>query len=325
MSRMGTSPQAGNPDVQVAIISGVGTDPEGFGHLVKSALIYGDRITITDPAMLALVFAVQFRDGDLDQLPPPLRRAAERAAKVDLGFLVAAREQNLLELNMFMNSTTLAQGSGVDTYWKAIAERLTEKDTYALFDETGGRVFADAIKRGIFSLERPVRQRARQPSATAGFLAKLPNFRPANIEDVLGIREELQGALSRFRAAISVLTREFEHDPTEWEFFDDVEAAWRDTVAPALEELQESSQGARFTRQLLAEAAGSAQPLLSAALGVATTLSLDTSHLLASTVGLAAGGGAALAKAAEARRKQRQEMRRRDFFLLNRVDVLLGR
>lgn len=137
MSRMGTSPQARDPDVQVAIISGVATDPEGFGHLVKSALIYGDRITITDPAMLALVFAVQFRDGDLDQLPPPLRRAAERAAKVDLGFLVAAREQNLLELNMFMNSTTLAQGSGLDAYWKAIAERLTQKDTYALFDETG--------------------------------------------------------------------------------------------------------------------------------------------------------------------------------------------
>ena len=172
---------------------------------------------------------------------------------MDLGFLVAAREQNLLELDMFMNSTTLAQGSGLDTYWKAIAERLTQKETYALFDETGGRVFADAIKRGIFSLERPVRQRARQPSATAGFLAKLPNFRPANIEDVLGIRDELQGSLSRFRAAISALTREFEHDPTEWEFFDDVEAAWRDTVAPALEELQESSLEARFSRQLLVE------------------------------------------------------------------------
>jgi hypothetical protein len=324
MAYMEAAAESARSDVDVAVISGIGKDPEGFNQLVKSALVYGDRITITDPSLLALVFAAQFHGGELGQLDPGLRAAAERASKVDLAFLAAARKQNLLELNVFLNSATLAQGAALDNYWRAVAERLTQRDTYALFDELGGRVFADAIRRGVFSLERPARLRARQPSATAGFLAKLPSFRPATVEDVLGIREELQGSLSRFRAAIAALTREFEHDPTEWEFFDEVEAAWREVVAPALEELQESSHEARFSRQLLTEATSSAQPLLSAALGVATTLSLDTSHILASAVGLAAGGGAALAKAADARRKQRHEVRRRDFFLLSRVDELLG-
>ena len=271
------------------------------------------------------MFAAEYREGDLARLEPSLRRYAEKAAKTDVRFLVAAKEQGLLELDVFMNSATLAANAPIENYYAAIADRLRARDTYALFDESGGRVFADMIGRGLFTFERPARQRSRQPSATAGFLSHLPNFRPAGIEDVLGIREELQGSLVRFRAAISALTRQFERDPTEWEFFDEVEAAWRETVSPAIEEIRERSHESRVTRQLLAGSASSAQPLLSATLGVATALTMHTSQLVASAVGLAAGAGAALAKAAEDRRKQHKEVRQRDFFLLDQVDALLGR
>ena len=49
MIDMHGKPPISDADVRVAIISGVGTaDPDGFSHLVKSALVYGNQVTITD-------------------------------------------------------------------------------------------------------------------------------------------------------------------------------------------------------------------------------------------------------------------------------------
>jgi hypothetical protein len=60
--------------------------------------------------------------------------------------------------------------------------------------------------------------RAAQAMGAAGFLARLPTFPPAKVDEIIDIREELQGPLVRFRGAMVKVAREFTAEPWERDF-----------------------------------------------------------------------------------------------------------
>lgn len=100
----------------------------------------------------------------------------------------------------------------------------------------------------LFGLEED-RRRTVAADIGLGLLGRLPTVAEANVSEIIGVREELSGALVRFRAAMASAARDAPPDPADRDDF--VHAFYDEQVAPALVEIDERVEENSLLRQLL--------------------------------------------------------------------------
>lgn len=233
-----------------------------------------------------------------------------------IGALMPAVEAGLLRLAPMEDREDF-----FDSYMTALWSVLRDRRYYPLLDDGMAKIVDAAVREGLFDPPRHARSRGRQAGAASEFLARLPTFPRATMDEVVDVRSELAVPLVRFRVEMVRVARDLDVDAFDPAFDEAAEQAWIEIVRPALLELEEMVEERRLRQQFGAQlpASGVVGAVGGLVAGVITQAPVPGSAV-------AVGAAAVAAGAATMRDRARldREMRKRPYFLLHKAEELLG-
>jgi hypothetical protein len=126
-----------------------------------------------------------------------------------------------------------------------LSDYLSSGTDYLVLDEAIGRLVDAAVREGVVTPSAGPTKRSAEATGAAAFMSRLPSFPDASIDELLDIRQELSGPVTRFRSAMVTLAREFTAASWEPEFGGELHDAWVGTVAPAVLDIEEAVRARR--------------------------------------------------------------------------------
>lgn len=186
--------------------------------------------------------AEQFEDvrRDLDAV------VEQQLADAGVAAILPAVEAGLLRLLPMDPTADLFDGY-LEALWKA----LQDPGYYPLLDHGISDLVRAAIREGTIIVGAQSRSRGGQVGAASDYLARLPTFPLATMDEILDIRRDLAGPLVRFRSAMAEIARGFEIDPIDSTYDEAIQSAWVERVHPALLELEELVEQKRLRKQFV--------------------------------------------------------------------------
>jgi hypothetical protein len=173
----------------------------------------------------------------------------EQAAEAGAEGLVTALQSGLLELHPFDVS---GQSKDVATQFvSVIGDAISDGTTYPLFDDSTGGLVQASINEGKMKVSDSAVARARHGGLVGELLERLPLFDDASVADVLDIRRELEKPLVRFRGAVIGFAESIKTAAWDAEFTSDAGTLYRQDVAPAILEIEETVKANRELSSLL--------------------------------------------------------------------------
>jgi hypothetical protein len=127
----------------------------------------------------------------------------------------------------------------IGSLFERIDEALSSGRQYPLFDGETNQFVHGAVELGIFAPTPAARRLGKNAAMADGLFDCLPSFQNATTSEILDIRTELSPSLGAFRQGVGSLTENLEFSPAAPQFGDEVEYAWNETVAPAIDEIEE--------------------------------------------------------------------------------------
>jgi hypothetical protein len=242
-----------------------------------NAVLKYDEPLSNDPVLMAAAHVYQYRrvngrQRSLASLERAIAREPSpsqlRTASSDVSELLSARDAGVLRLEVSQ--------IGYRAY-PDLATPLAMETTRALgSSSTSYPMFDIRIAGGLKHFGSLLRRRGLKASSAtevhlaAAFIGRMQTFPDAKMDEVLDVRRELAGPLTRFRSAVSGIAREMDETPIDAEFARAADARYRESVAPALLEIRELQQERGYFRQLLRQATiGEARPDVGATIGLA--------------------------------------------------------
>ena len=207
-----------------------------------------------------------------------------------------------------------------DQYLDELQRLLSDPTTYPVFDEKMGdfvRVAVDAQRLNIAGYKA---RRGASASVSERFLARLPTFPGAKVDEVIDIRADLRDPLFRFRRELQQVVADMELSPWDPQFEHSVQAAWIERVAPALLEIEELSNEKKLGINYGPEAVGT----LVTAGSMFAGMNMITEGLIAAGVGAAGGVAAATATAVLKQRAYVKKIRANPYFFVYDTDQRLA-
>lgn len=204
-----------------------------------------------------------------------------------------------------------------------LVEILTEHRSYPLLDALSADLARSFEQTGEVDISERSMRRSSDVSSAVSFMGFLPSFNYLGIDEILDLRSQLRGPLIRFRAALTTLSREFEMRPIDEGFEVEIEDAWRQRVAPALEEIRETLAEHGLLRETASIALGDPRRLMIEAGGVVAAGNAAVESLSGfMTAGLAAGIPVAdtVARAVVKVLEARRDIRKNAFFFLHQLE-----
>jgi hypothetical protein len=101
-------------------------------------------------------------------------------------------------------------------------------------------------------------------------LGQLPTITPAPIDEILDLRSDLSGALSRYRSVMIALEEQFKLGPFDEHRQAEVIAVWRQHVEPALVALREEMADHSLVREVLRYVTTDIKVLMAGAIATGT-------------------------------------------------------
>lgn len=302
--------------------------------LTKAGSIYGDTVKVFDPGWFLKMFfdgLVRIDPGlEVGSLGPAAEIIERWIANMDdfdgsiIDQLQDRQIISVVDLARIVVDTVSGQGSMLDDSVGSMYIRALDLPrSYAMLDRHTAPTVTRLLTSGQLFPSPAARRRAKSASTAGEILGKIPSFKAADIDDVLGIRSELRPYLPAFRSAMNRLAQTFESDANQASFFDEVEEAWVAMVEPALEELRSIVDENRFLRHLALAGSTNADPLVGSGIGIAAALATGQ-PLLGIVSGLAASTTSAVVRASAASSAAATTTRKNEFFFLHELDELLG-
>lgn len=244
------------------------------------------------------------------------RVAEEQLTAAGAQALVPALDAGILRLAPIEQTEDL-----FDAYISALWSVLRDPHCYPLLDDKIAELVNAAVREGLFAPSEHARLRGRQATAASEFLARLPTFPRAGMDEIVDIRTELERPLVRFRAELAKLATDLGVDAFDPAFEEAAEKAWVANVQPAIVELEELVEEKRLLRQF-----GQQVPRGGAigSLGGLLTGLITHAPLLGSAAGVSAAAVAAGGAVVAERRRLDREMRKRPYFFLYQAEELLA-
>ncbi|MDP9363098.1 MAG: hypothetical protein M3Q10_02500 [Chloroflexota bacterium] len=253
-----------------------------------------------------------------DDLVPKVEQLLKSAGADQL---LLAVSQGLLQVDPLLEGDQgFDKDAVIEAFVARVAQVLSERGTYPLFDGQTGTLVRHGIAEGLFRTAPLSRERGKQVAVASDLMARLPAFPKATVAEILDIRTELEAPLVRFRAAMIELGKLVEAAAFEEGFADQVDELFRVKVEPALLEIEEQVQANSYLRALIGEIVGDSRTLLTGILGVGIAHAADVPQLVAA----GAAAGQATAKAAWEKRARGRKLSEHELYFLYRTEQLLA-
>ncbi len=254
-----------------------------------------------------------------DDLVPKVEQLLKSAGADQL---LGAISQGLLQVDPLLEGDQeFDKDAVIEAFVARIAQVLSERGTYPLFDGQTGTLVRHGIAEGLFRTAPVSRERGKQVAVASDLMARLPAFPKATVAEILDIRTELEAPLVRFRAAMIELGKLVESAAYEEGFADQVDELFRVEVEPALLEIEEQVRANSYLRVLVGEIVGDTKTLLAGVLGVGIAHAADVPQLVA---GAGAAVGQAMAKAAWEKHSREGKISEHELYFLYRTEQLLA-
>lgn len=199
--------------------------------------------------------------------------------------------------------------------------RLRDGRTRLLFDRGSGDLVQSMFEEGVIATDQIGLRLAGSAALGAGFVARLPAFTEAPMDELLDLRNDLGSPLTRYRGAIAkfsatmprLVGRDLDHE---------VGHLWEQEVAPALEEINALLHDHTYVRELAHHALQDVGRYLIEGAGVFVGLGAasDVSAVAAGLAGAVPGTAEVSAKALLGQRAAKANARRHDMFYLLKVN-----
>lgn len=197
---------------------------------------------------------------------------------------------------------------------------LNDRSAYPLFDHGFRELVHSAVAEGALRAPRLPVRRATEVATAHDFLAKLPTFPLAKMDELIDVRAELSRPLIGFRSELVGLSRELGTSVLDPDFEEAATEAWRERVMPELQHLDELVEEKRLRRAFGLEASRGdlVAPTVVFAAGVITQ---DADMLAMTTLaGVGTAGISAAARAVQHRRDISRRIEASPYFFLHETD-----
>lgn len=301
--------------------------------LVKAAALYADSIEVLSFSSLVytdwgavpedqaqMLREAIYRPGNTSDMPTFETTSDRVAADSGVNGLLPAIRERLVTVNDSLPRTGDVWGAFVDE----MIRYFNDPTCVVLLDDLLGDILAHAIQDGRARVTSTARTSAAEAVIGAGLIARLPAFTEIPMGEVLDLRRDLNGPLVRYRSAVSRL-RTDEIDPFSRDRERIVDQLWRQHVAPALLEIEDSLADHGLVRELARSLGAdirsvvSGMPLrasVAVGLGGLTELGAAVQAVAASVISLTPP----VTEAYGNRSKARAAVARGDFYYLYRLN-----
>ena len=199
--------------------------------------------------------------------------------------------------------------AAAEVYAGRVADAVAVGDTTPLLDAETALGIGGAVASGRLAVSDARSHRVRGGGLAAHVLQRLPLFEHATVAEVLDIRDDLGGPLTRFRAAVADFADAVDSQAWDADFAVDADRVYQRDVAPTVADIDDAVASVGYLRELTARYAERphqfvpvAAPLLTVAMTSADWLAQSVAASL-SGLSLAANARHAWHAVGDARRK----------------------
>lgn len=207
-------------------------------------------------------------------------------------------------------------------FLETVIRAVSDTGRFPLLDADASGLVRAMEEDALLTFTGMTATRSAEADAATRFMAFLPYFPDLPLSEVLDLKDALSVPLTRFRSEMVSLSRQFDR-PIDDEFAADVADAWREKVAPALEEIRGSLAEHGFLREVASIAQGDVKRMLSEAGGIWAASHANLLDLSGMVTFAAAAGVPALDTAARAVRETmtaRRDVKKQGFYFLHKLD-----
>ena len=199
-----------------------------------------------------------------------------------------------------------------------LEELLTDTHKRLLFDDEIARLVAAMVNERKVELPSLTERHAGEAVVGTGLIARLPAFPEAPLDELLTMRTELTGPLSRYRSAVMGMSSRLTSSALDTSLHAEVDDLWSSDVEPALQEIEESFAQHGLVKEIARAAAVDIKALLAEGaafyVGIEHTTSMEGwLSLVAST---AAPAVHAAMKGTLERETRREDASKHDLYFL---------
>jgi hypothetical protein len=208
-----------------------------------------------------------------------------------------------------------------------LVQTLEDPNSHLLFDDRVAFIVRTMVGEKIFEPHPIALSHAGQAALGSGFVARLPTFPSAPIDELLDLRSDLTQQLSRYRRGVTMMANGLKSRAYDDGLDAELDDLWRTNVRPALDEIEDAFSEHSLIREIARQASTDVKTLLSGFgtgaifIGIESLTNLGS---LVAIVGALSGPGTALAQqVAKAHFRQRDELRahkKHDLFYLYDLD-----
>jgi hypothetical protein len=217
--------------------------------------------------------------------------------------------------------TGTSSDRAVQQWIDEISVRLRDGRTRLLFDEGSGDLVQSMFEEGVIAPNEIGLRLAGSAALGAGFVARLPAFTEAPMDELLDLRGELDAPLTRYRGAVAKFSATIPRMVGRHLDYE-VGHLWEQEVAPALEEIDALLHEHTYVRELARHALQDVGKYLieGATVFVGLGAASDVGAVAAGLAGTVPGVAEVSARALLGQRAGTASARRHDMFYLYKVN-----
>lgn len=211
--------------------------------------------------------------------------------------------------------------------------KASVRSSFPLFDEMSNDLMVAAVKSRIICLSDTDRRKITHAGVSDNFIHRLPSFEEASLDEILDIRQELNGPLIRFRGKMLDYSDSVQFLPWDEDFEEECSLLFEKEVAPAMLEIDELTKENGFIKNLSKSLITDGEFLKSTGglvvgMAAAGVISSFSQAISTDTAILTAGGAWATQKIAmtyEEYSKQKKAISKKDLFFYYQAGKLLNK
>lgn len=265
----------------------------------------------------------------VDQLVVQLQTTARRMFEVSgASELAVAIEEGLVTVRPVMAAAESTRSSDMtEAYAKCLKELIADPRSALLMDEMMGSLARAMVDEGVATPSSVAILRSSEALLGGGFLIRLPALDVAPMTELLDLRRDLGGPLSRYRSGVANLASRLSSGPFDPEVEEWVDHLFVSTVVPAVHEIREEMSAHGLVRDMARHWATDARSVALATVGPAlaggVAHAVDLANAIVALPVIGSLGQAAVSAGVE-RSRLRDEVQRREFFYVYELDRRLG-
>lgn len=198
------------------------------------------------PAMEQLSRIQEKMNLELAKMREELTTQFERVGGTEL---LGGLESGLIQL---ADSGLNAQSTDamVTAYIDLLKNLLRDHRTHLMFDDSTGDLVRSLIRENHVNPHQLALRHSSNASLGSGLIRRLPAFTAAPLGEIIDLRADMDGALSRYRRAVAGFSERISSPSYEAEFESEVDDLWRNEVDPAIHEIKESLADHSLVREI---------------------------------------------------------------------------